>query len=153
MGFEEGAKIRQKEVKILSPKEKRIKNLGTYAIIMVLATILIIILAAMADNREELFEKQIDQQTQTNMSMQNEVLRISDENYRLTKENEELLKSNQNLTTSNTFYKTVAEAWELYYQNNISGAEEKISTINMVDLKEEEKTSYNILLKAIKKGR
>ncbi len=55
----------------------------TYAVIMLLAAIIIIIIAAMADDREEKFQSQIDSTTQTNMTIQQEIVTIKDENYAL----------------------------------------------------------------------
>lgn len=77
----------------MKDKNKGAGKLATYAVIMLLAVIIIIIIAAMADDREQQFQSQIEQTTQTNMTIQNEIVALKDENYFLKQENEELKKS------------------------------------------------------------
>ena len=74
----------------MKDKNKGAGKLATYAVIMLLAVIIIIIIAAMADNREQHFQSQIEQTTQTNMTIQNEIVALKDENYFLKQENDKL---------------------------------------------------------------
>ncbi len=66
------------------------RKLGLYAIILLLLVIIVIIFAAMADNREQNYENQINETTKINISIQEEIVTLKDENYRLKQENENL---------------------------------------------------------------
>ena len=59
------------------------KKLASYAIVLILMVIIVIIIASMADDRERTFQTQIDQTTQTNMTIQDEIVALKDENYNL----------------------------------------------------------------------
>ena len=130
-------------------EERRRKNLGTYAVIMVLAAVLLIIIAALADNREEHFENQINVQTQINTDIQNQIVRLEDENYKLKKEAEELKASSAAAEQAMTVYQTLTEVYALALSGNPHDATEKLKTIDTKTLTEEEKTAYDTLQKQL----
>ena len=132
----------------MTAEEKRFKNLSTYAIIMVLAVVILIIIAAMADNREEEFR---NEQQQTVASIQNEIVRLSDENHNIKKENESLKTDNEKLQLSNDFYTLLISAWESYSKKDYKDTSEKLSQINPDILNETQKASYDALEKLITK--
>ncbi len=132
----------------MTAEEKRFKNLSTYAIIMVLAVVILIIIAAMADNREEEFR---NEQQQTVTSIQNEIVRLSDENHNIKKENESLKTDNDKLQASNDFYALLISAWESYSTKNYNDSYEKLLKINPDALEETQKASYDTLGNLIKK--
>ncbi len=133
-------------------EEKNRNKLGTYAVVMVLATALLIILAAMADNREEHFENQINQQAQINVDIQNQIVRLEDENYKLTKEAEELKAKTAAQERSLMVYKTLSEAYELAVSGKHRNAAEwlKLKITDPSVLTEEEKAAYDTLVKQLK---
>lgn len=131
----------------MTAQEKKYKNLGTYATIMVLAVIILIIIAAMADNREEAFRTQ---QEETVSTIQSEVDRLSGDNQTIGTENENLKNDNEKLKKEVEFYSSLISAWESYSQGDIKEANEKLLSINKDTLNEEEKTSYDILEKLLK---
>ena len=131
------------------PDNKKIKNLGTYAIIMILSIIIIIIFAAMADNRETEFENQIYEQNQTNVAIQNEIVKLKDENYTLSKDLENTKAELSTNTASMNFYKTMTSAWTLYNENKLNDAAVKLKEIDLSSLNEEEKTYYETLFKLL----
>ncbi|MBE5039210.1 hypothetical protein [Ructibacterium gallinarum] len=126
-------------------EKKKFKNLTTYAVIMILAVVIIIIIAAMADNREQQFENQINQQQETNMSIQNEIVNLKDENYRLQKEKEELEQASAEAKASLSFYTAMTQGWEYYQQGKMEEAAAKLSEIQRESLSDEEKIHFELL--------
>lgn len=133
------------------PDNKKIKNLGTYAIIMILSLVIIIIFAAMADDRESKFEDQIYEQTQTNVAIQNEIVKLKDDNYTLSKDLEKVKAELNTNTASMNFYKVMTSAWTLYNENKLNDAAVKMTEIDSSSLNEEEKAYYEKLLKLLPK--
>ena len=133
------------------PDNKKIKNLGTYAIIMILSLVIIIIFAAMADDRESKFENQIYEQTQTNVAIQNEIVKLKDDNYTLSKDLEKVKAELNTNTASMNFYKVMTSAWSLYNENKLNDAAVKMTEIDSSSLNEEEKAYYEKLLKLLPK--
>ncbi len=133
------------------PDNKKIKNLGTYAIIMILSLVIIIIFAAMADDRESKFENQIYEQTQTNVAIQNEIVKLKDDNYTLSKDLEKVKAELNTNTASMNFYKVMTSAWTLYNENKLNDAAVKMTEIDSSSLNEEEKAYYEKLLKLLPK--
>lgn len=126
-------------------EKKKFKNLSTYAIIMILAVIIVIIIAAMADDRERQFENQINEKEQTNMSIQNEIVTLKDENYLLKKENEQLGALSEKNEKKLTFYTVMTEAWAFYSQDKKEEAAAKLGELNPETMEETEKSHYDLL--------
>lgn len=123
-------------------EEKKRKNLGTYIICMVLAVIILIIFAAMADSREQHFENQIDEKEKANMHIQNQIVTLSDENYNLKQENEAQKKSLEEKQKELDFYQAMTDAWLYYERNETEKVKEIIHSINRENLTEEQKNTY-----------
>lgn len=134
----------------MSEEKKRFKNLSTYAIIMFLAAVILIIIAAMADTREEHFENQISQQTQLNMDIQNQIVTLEDENYKIKKELEDLKISNHTNEQGYNFYKTLSDVYSFYLQGKTSEAAKTLGTVDVSALNEEQKASYDTLQKLLR---
>lgn len=66
--------------------DKKQKNIFSYAVIMIICVIIIILFAAMADNRENEIDDKISETQKTNETIQNELVRLQDENYNLNKQ-------------------------------------------------------------------
>lgn len=66
--------------------DKRQRNIFSYAVIMIICVIIIILFAAMADNRENEIDDRISETQKTNETIQNELVRLQDENYNLNKQ-------------------------------------------------------------------
>lgn len=114
----------------MKENQKKTGKLATYSVIMLLAAIIIIIIAAMADNREEMYQSQIEQKTQTNMTIQNEIVSLQDENYALKQENEKLQLSEAERAMYENVSKTLSEVIVLYESNRKDDAKAKLSEIN-----------------------
>ena len=112
---------------------------------MFLAAVILIIIAAMADTREEHFENQISEQTQLNMDIQNQIVALEDENYKIKKELEEYKNSNQINEQGHLFYKTLSEVYMFYMQGKTSEAARTLGNIDVSVLNEEQKLSYDTL--------
>lgn len=110
-------------------KEKNGK-LSTYVVVMLLSIIIIIIIAAMADNREQKFQSQIDSTTQANMTIQNEIVTLKDDNYALTQENEKLKKQLEENTAYFDICNTLSEVIALHNANKLDDANQKFSEID-----------------------
>lgn len=76
--------------------KKGASKLASYAIILILMIIIVIIIAAMADDRERTFKTQIDQTTQTNITIQDEIVALKDENYELKQQIDQLKPKAEN---------------------------------------------------------
>ena len=114
----------------MNEKNKGAGKLATYAVIMLLAAIIIIIIAAMADNREERFQNQIEQTTQTNVTIQNEIVALKDENYFLKQENEELKKSAEASAAQDNACSVAAEALALLEDGKADEAKAKLAEVD-----------------------
>lgn len=118
-----------KDEKQKTPKDKNGK-LSTYVVVMLLSIIIVIIIAAMADDREQQFQSQIESTTQANMTIQNEIVTLKDENYVLTQENEKLKSQVDNLSTENAIFCTLNEVLKLFEEEEKEEAVQKFSEIN-----------------------
>ncbi len=130
----------------MKDEQKRTGKLATYSVVMLLAAIIIIIIAAMADNREEMFKTQLDQSTQTNMTIQNEIVSLRDENYVLKQENESLKKSTSNFETQE---KIISEALGLFEENKTEEAKAKLAEIDKKGLAEPTLSLYDAIERII----
>lgn len=114
----------------MKDKNKGAGKLAVYAVIMLLAAIIIIIIAAMADNREQQFQSQIEQTAQTNVTIQNEIVALKDENYFLKQENEELKKSVEASSVTDGACNVAAEALELLEDGKADEAAAKLAEVD-----------------------
>ncbi len=126
-------------------EEKKRKNLGTYAVILILAAVFVIIIAAMADNRENLFEDQISQQTEINVGIQNQIVRLEDENYNLKKEIEELNGKTASQEKEIVFQQTLREIYTLVINGNTEEAKTKADSLDITSLTETQKDAYDLM--------
>ena len=122
----------------MTEEKKKSKNLATYAVIMILCVVILIIFAAMADGREQRFENQINEQAQTNMSIQDEIVRLKDDNYKLTKDKETLSAALKSAEAEADFYRAVVQVWDLYTRGDLSGAQACLTKISREELTPEE---------------
>lgn len=126
-------------------KNKKDKNgkLSTYAVVMLLSIIIVIIIAAMADNREREFQSRIDSTTQTNMTIQNEIVTLKDDNYALTNENAKL---KEQAAANDEYIKictTLSAALDLENQNLHAEAMQMLDEINPDLVPKELKALYD----------
>lgn len=124
---------------------KRKKNLGTYAVVMILAAVFLIIIAAMADHREDLIETQIHEQTQINVGIQDQIVRLEDENYRLKKAAEEQAKVSAAQEQKVTVYQTISEGYALLLDGKTEDAIEVLKKLDGLTLTQEETAAYETL--------
>lgn len=129
----------------MTEEKKKKSNLGTYAVIMVLAALFLIIIAAMADHREDQFETQIYEQTQINVGIQDQIVRLEDENYRLKKAAEEQAKVTGAQEQSLKVYRTFSEVYALSMDGKSEEAAEKLEELDVSLLTQEEKEAYDKL--------
>ncbi len=134
----------------MSDEKKGLKNLSTYAVIMFLAAVLLIIIAAMADTREEHFENQISAQTQQNIDIQNQIVKLEDENYKLKKDLEQIQGENQGNLSGHTFYKAMTQVYTLYLEGKTAAAAKTLGAIDTGILNQEQLSDYNLLIKLLK---
>ncbi len=125
-------------------------RLATYAVIMLLMAIIVIIIAAMADDREQQFQSQIESTTLTNMTIQQEIVTLKDENYLLRQENENLKAE---LSAGSVYSVTCAdlsEALRLYESGDIDGAKARLEKTDVSTLPETILPVYNKISELIK---
>ena len=124
----------------MSDEKKKYKNLATYAVVMALAVVVLIIFAAMADNREQNFEKE-----SLNVSIQNEIVSLKDENYNLKNSSDKLEEELKQATEEKNFYNVLSDAWQLYGTDKKEEAAKKLEEINADKLSEEQNEKLKIL--------
>ena len=130
-------------------EEKKYKNLSTYVVCMILAVIILIIFAAMADNREEQFEHQLNEKEQVNVSIQNQIVSLSDENYHLKKNAEENAKELETKNQEIQVLTAMKQAWQLAAQGDNAGAKEALAALEGLRLTEEQQAEYTQLQKQL----
>lgn len=133
----------------MTEETKKKNNLGTYAVIMILAAVFLIIIAAMADHRENQFESQIDKQTQINVGIQNQIVNLENENHRLKKEAEEAALTFHTQEQALSVYRTLAEVYAFALEGKPREATEKLKEIDVAILTQEEKAAYDKLQKQL----
>ena len=134
------------------PKPKKDINgkLSTYVVVMLLSIIIVIIIAAMADDREEDFRNQIDSTTQTNLTIQNELVTVKDENYLLKQENEKLQKQISDFSVTENVCNVLNESVKLFNEGKEEEAVAKFFEIDSEALPESSKALYDAVKKFIK---
>lgn len=125
-----------KEEKQKNPKDKNGK-LSTYVIVMLLSIIIVIIIAAMADDREQQFQNQIESTTQANMTIQNEIVKLKDENYTLNQEKENMQTKIDTMSAQISVYSSLTEVLNLCDEGKLDEANQKFSEINAGSVPEE----------------
>ncbi len=130
-------------------EEKKHKNLTTYVICMILTIIILIIFAAMADNREELFESQIQKQEQVNLTIQNQIVSLTDENYSLKQEIDKQSQIIGQQSEEIQFLTILNEAWMLIENKQFQDAKNKAEQLKDFSMNEERKKSYQMLENAL----
>lgn len=134
----------------MSEEKKKFKNLFTYTLCMILAVIILILFAAMADSRETQFELQIDEKEKINSSIQNQIVTLTDENYKLKHETEEIKKQSLEKDTTITVLQGLNRAWNSYYNNKKEDGREHLNHIKELPMNEEEQASYQRLQQLLK---
>lgn len=129
----------------MSDEKKKYKNLATYAVVMALAVVVLIIFAAMADNREQNFETQLNEKESLNVSIQNEIVSLKDENYNLKNSSDKLEEDLKQATEEKDFYNALSDAWQLYGTDKKEEAAKKLEEINVDKLSEEQNEKLKIL--------
>ncbi len=131
--------------------KKKAGKLATYAVILLLMVIIVIIIAAMADSREKTFQMKINETTQTNLTIQDEIVTLKDENYQLQKKVEELEKTVSDNSAVMDTNKVLSEIWSVYESGNKTEARTKYQEIDQTTIPEEAKSYYEVLGKLISK--
>lgn len=133
----------------MADEKKKYKNLATYAVVMVLTVVVLILFAAMADNREQSYETQLNEKENINISIQNEIVSLRDENYELRNTNDKNKTELDKTKGELEFYKKVNNVWSLYYSGEEDKAAEAVKELLSEKLSEEQKTAANKLSETI----
>ncbi|MBR5152032.1 MAG: hypothetical protein IKW60_00685 [Clostridia bacterium] len=134
----------------MSEEKKKFKNLFHYTLCMILAVIILILFAAMADSREEHFETQIVEKERINSTIQNQIVTLTDENYKLKQENEEMKNKISQQETSLQIKESFNLAFTYYLDHKKEDAMKVLETIKDFSMTEEEKKTYTKLQKLFK---
>lgn len=135
----------------LEKDKKKAGKLATYSVILLLMVIIVIIIAAMADSREKTFQMKIKETTETNITIQDEIVTLKDENYQLQKKVEELEKTVSDNFAVTEINNTLSEIWNLYKKGNRTDAKTKYGEIDINTIPEASKAYYEAIGKAIGK--
>lgn len=134
----------------MSEEKKKFKNLFHYTLCMILAVIILILFAAMADSREEHFETQIVEKEKINSTIQNQIVTLTDENYKLKQENEEMKNKISQQETSLQIKESFNLAFTYYLDHKKEDGMKVLETIKDFSMTEEEKKTYTKLQKLFK---
>ncbi len=126
----------------MDEKNKKSGKLATYAVIMLLTAIIVIIIAAMADNREESFQNQIEETTQANTTIQEEVVRLKNENYELKTKLDKVQDEKDKLSASSDLCTKLSDICKLYRAGNTDDARQKLESIDESSVSDELKDLY-----------
>ncbi len=126
----------------MDEKNKKSGKLATYAVIMLLTAIIVIIIAAMADNREESFQNQIEETTQANTTIQEEVVRLKNENYELKTKLDKVQDEKDKLSASSDLCTKLSDICKLYRAGNTDEARQKLESIDESSVSDELKDLY-----------
>lgn len=126
----------------MDEKNKKSGKLATYAVIMLLTAIIVIIIAAMADNREESFQNQIEETTQANTTIQEEVVRLKNENYELKTKLDKVQDEKDKLSASSDLCTKLSDICKLYRAGNTDEARQKLESIDESSVSDELEDLY-----------
>lgn len=119
------------------------KKLASYAIVLILMVIIVIIIASMADDRERTFQTQIDKTTQTNMTIQDEIVALKDENYNLKQQIDTLQPQAENNDKVAEQLPILNEIIQLFNDGKTEEANAKYAEINSAEISETLIELYN----------
>lgn len=122
---------------------KKTGKLATYSVIMILMIVIVIIFAAMADNREEVFQSQINETSRTNIEIQNELMIVKDENEGLKKQIEELQSKDSEYSRESEIMDKLSEIWNVYENGNEKDARAKLGEIDVENIPSNALAFYN----------
>lgn len=145
--------MKLKKEKNLTPEQKKTSRIATYATIMLLMVILVIIIAAIADNREQSIEatykSQLDQSTQMNLTIQNQITSLSNENYELKEKVKVADEKIAELSKTDELCQQLSEISKLIKNNKIDEAKEKYSQIDSSAVPESVSEFYLMITEAL----
>lgn len=125
----------------MSDKAKT-KKLSIYTLCLFLSVIIVIIIASMADHREDAFQAQIDKTAEENVTFENIIVNLTNENDSLKNEVESLkAKVTENESTAKV-YAIISEALTLSNDGDNEGALAKLSEIDTNTLSQEAAIIY-----------
>ncbi len=133
----------------MSEEKKNFRKLSSYAIIMILAAVIVIIIAAMADNRETKYEDQITEKEQLNVSIQNEIVRLKDENYTLGKEKEALQSQLESQKTAISVSDAINQVLILWQEDRTDEARTALLSVDRSALTPEQTAACEALDKLL----
>ena len=129
--------------------KKGASKLASYAIILILMIIIIIIIAAMADDRERTFQTQIDQTTQTNITIQDEIVALKDENYDLKQQIDRLKPKAENNDKVTEQLSTLNEIIQLFNDGKTEEANTRYAELDPASIPETLAELYNLIGKML----
>ncbi len=132
--------------------DKKQRNIFSYAVIMIICVIIIILFAAMADNRENEIDDKITETQRTNETIQNELVRLQDENYNLNKQiqqNETAVSAYAVLTEQQN---QLTEIMNIIKTGNTEEAKTKIQAVDTSAFDENTLAYYSALCEILNIG-
>lgn len=125
------------------------KKLFTYAIIMLVAAVIIVLIAYMSENRVDIYEQQITKSESEVAASQAELVKLRDDNYELTKINEQYMTTASDFENYRVLLNTVKEAWDLHNAGDDEAAAKKLETLDRTTLDDTVGAFYDSVLSQI----
>lgn len=104
--------------------------------------IIVIIIASMADHREDAFQAELDKTSQENVTFENIIVNLTNENDALKNETESLKAKVSEAEASSKIYSIISEALSLSNNGDKDGALAKLSEIDTNALSQEATVIY-----------
>ena len=137
--------INKNEAMDLDKDKKGAKKLASYAVILILMIVIVIIIAAMADDRERTFQTQIDQTSRANMTIQDEIVALKDENYNLKQQLDQIKPKADSADKILNQLSVLNEALSLYNTDKAEEALAKYAEIDSSSVPESLTELYNTI--------
>lgn len=134
-----------KSEKNTNPKKK--SNIATYAVVMIICVIILI--AAMADNREEEIGNRVMETEQTNASFENELVNLREENYKLKKEQEKNVSKMEEETKYKAVLEVMSNIWTKINMGDTEGAKQDIISLDSSSFDDIQRGYYEALCKIL----
>ncbi len=125
------------------------KKLSIYTLCLFLSVIIVIIIASMADHREDAFQDQIDRASEENVTFENAIVNLTNENDSLKNEVEKLKAEISESEKTADAYSIISKALTLSRDGDKDAALTKLSEIDTSGLTQDALIIYEAAQTAI----
>lgn len=122
------------------------KKLFSYAIIMLVAAVLIVLIAYMSENRADMYESEITKNQTEIELIQSQLAQLTNENYELKKQNEKNMTAASDFEDYRIKLDIIKAAWEMHNAGDNEGALLKLSELDRAALDDTSGAFYDSVM-------